>query len=98
MIKHYSFLILLLVMSAALPVMSAEIQVPGNYETIQEAIEHASGGDTISVAAGRYQGPLSITNRMSSSRSTTAPSTVASVQVGMTPIQVSISPGTIRIQ
>lgn len=40
--------------------ISAEIHVPGDYETIQAAINAASSGDTIYVAADRYKEILSI--------------------------------------
>ena len=35
-------------------VRGAELPVPGQYGTIQEAIEAASDGDTVVVAPGRY--------------------------------------------
>ncbi len=38
----------------SIPVGAAELHVPGDYPTIQSAIENASAGDTIIVAAGTY--------------------------------------------
>jgi parallel beta-helix repeat protein len=57
--KIFSILLaLVLVVSLALvataPVLADVIDVPGDYETIQEAIDAASDGDTIIVAAGLY--------------------------------------------
>ena len=37
------------------PVLADTIHVPGDYDTIQEAIDAASDGDTIIVAAGLYE-------------------------------------------
>ena len=55
--KIFSILFaLVLVVSLALvataPVLADVIDVPGDYDTIQEAIDAASDGDTIMVAAG----------------------------------------------
>ena len=43
-----------LVLASAAPVAADVINVPGDYDTIQEAIDAASEGDTIIVAAGSY--------------------------------------------
>ena len=63
--KLFSILfILVLVVSLGLataaPVLADVIDVPGDYDTIQEAIDAASDGDTITVAAGLYEEKVEI--------------------------------------
>ena len=48
-------LVVSLVLASATPVAADVINVPGDYDTIQEAIDAASDGDTIIVAAGLYE-------------------------------------------
>jgi len=56
------FVILLLgIMGAQVPfVKAAEIHVPDDYLTIQEAVNHANPGDTIIVAAGTYDEQVAV--------------------------------------
>ena len=48
-------LVLSLGLATTAPVLADVINVPGDYDTIQEAIDAASDGDTIIVAAGLYK-------------------------------------------
>ncbi len=48
-------LVVSLMLASATPVAADVINVPGDYDTIQEAIDAASDGDTIIVAAGLYE-------------------------------------------
>jgi len=51
--------ILAVVLIAATPhVLAANINVPGDFLTIQDAVDAASDGDTIHVLAGRYKGAV----------------------------------------
>ena len=54
-------LVLFTVVISLIPLVAAStIDVPGDYPTIQEAIDHASEGDTIRVAPGVYSGDITI--------------------------------------
>jgi len=48
--------VVFLVATNSLVVEGSTINVPGNYRSIQEAIDHASPGDVIVVGAGVYEG------------------------------------------
>jgi hypothetical protein len=55
--KIATFLVLFLLLaldSAITPLHAATIQVPGDYKTIQEAVNNASSGDFILVGDGEY--------------------------------------------
>ena len=56
-----AFLFLLVFCSQGIP---ATINVPGDYNTIQEAIDAAVSGDSILVAAGSYQEQLTVDNKL----------------------------------
>ncbi len=48
-------LVVSLGLASTAPVLADVIEVPGDYDTIQEAVDAASDGDTIMVAAGSYE-------------------------------------------
>ncbi len=48
---------------AAIPLSGTTINVPADIPTIQQAIDAASNGDTISIAAGNYSGALTISGK-----------------------------------
>jgi hypothetical protein len=77
--------------------MSAEIFVPGNYGTIQAAINAASSGDTIYVAAGRYNEILSINKSITIIGAGSTLTTVYFHQVGQSPI-VTIEAPSVELQ
>ena len=53
-------LIVCTLLMAAQVAHAADLAVPGGYATIQEAINAASPGDTITIAAGSYEGHLTV--------------------------------------
>lgn len=57
--------LLLAVILLLVPGVRADINVPGNYSTIQAAIDAAQPGDIIHLAAGRYAETLSINKSLS---------------------------------
>ncbi len=74
----------------AAPVLADTIDVPGDYDTIQEAIDAASDGDTIRVAAGEYdavivEGKANI-NIISTEGATVTTANNFSIEVG--PIEI----------
>ena len=44
------------------PALAETLEVPGQYATIQAAIDAAQSGDTVHIAKGRYTGPLHFKN------------------------------------
>ena len=67
-IKHLSPLGLLLFLT--LPVGAADLNVPGEYATIQEAIDAASDGDVVLIAPGTYDGALNTLDKAITVRGT----------------------------
>lgn len=57
-------MILALLSGAAYNTGAAQLEVPGSYATIQAAINAASPGDTINVAAGNYSENITITKAL----------------------------------
>jgi len=51
------------VANVAIPLSGTTINVPGDIPTIQQAIDAASNGDTINIAAGTYPGALTISGK-----------------------------------
>jgi hypothetical protein len=58
--RYATVLVLLAVMGVAGPASAATINVPGDYATIQEAINAAADGDTILVAPSEYNESLTV--------------------------------------
>jgi hypothetical protein len=56
-------LVVSLGLATAAPVSADIIDVPGDYDTIQEAIDNAEDGDTIMVAAGEYEAAFVVDGR-----------------------------------
>jgi nitrous oxidase accessory protein NosD len=52
-----------LTLAAAFTVQAADLHVPADYATIQEAVDAASNGDTIHIAPGVYAGQTTITEK-----------------------------------
>ena len=50
-----TFLTILLLLGASVPLLAATINVPADFKTIQEAVNAASANDTIVVGEGRYR-------------------------------------------
>tara|TARA_B100001059_G_scaffold81121_3_gene79109 strand:+ start:10668 stop:11732 length:1065 start_codon:yes stop_codon:yes gene_type:complete len=58
---------------AAIPVSADTFNVPGDFNTIQEAIDNASANDTILVGPGTYDGPIDFLTRDIIVKSTDGP-------------------------
>ncbi len=57
------FLTATIIASSNVPVAATFLFVPGQYSTIQAAVNAASSGDDIVIAAGRFGGPITINNK-----------------------------------
>ena len=60
-----TLVVFILVLLSTSHAKAATLTVPGDYATIQQAIDNASNGDTISVSAGTYYERISIVNKLS---------------------------------
>ncbi|MCD4652730.1 hypothetical protein K8T06_02215 [bacterium] len=49
-----------LIISVAMPLFAATVRVPEDWATIQQGIDRADDGDTVSVADGTYTGPENV--------------------------------------
>ena len=58
---------------AAIPASADTFNVPGDFNTIQEAIDNASANDTILVGPGTYDGPIDFLTRNIIVKSTDGP-------------------------
>ncbi|MCX7757125.1 MAG: hypothetical protein N2166_02230, partial [candidate division WOR-3 bacterium] len=59
--KLINYLLILSIFILIFPVYAVIIYVPSNYSTIQDAINAASNGDTIQIAAGTYPEQVTLT-------------------------------------
>ncbi len=75
--KRFGWMWLVAAVSGSIFALAATINVPGDYPTIQEAINAASPGDTIVVAAGTYSLDTTI--------NVTKPLTILGAQAGVDP-------------